>query len=170
MRPPLSARVAHAEGADLDLIYRWMSHPHVAAYWEQAWTRSRWQTQLLDHLAGPRCLPMVVSDGDVPVAYVEVYRVELDRLAGFHPARPGDLGLHLAIGDQDRTGAGLGTRILRAVVAGLFAAEPRCTRILAEPDVGNTRSLHAFAAAGFTDHGEIQLPEKTAALLIRERG
>ncbi|HZX04742.1 GNAT family N-acetyltransferase [Kribbella sp.] len=48
-------------------------------------------------------------------------------------------------------------------------SEPDCTRIVAEPDIENTPSLRAFEAAGFVQHGELRLPEKTAVLMVRPR-
>jgi lysine N-acyltransferase len=41
--------------------------------------------------------------------------------------------------------------------------------VVAEPDIENTPSVRAFAAAGFVQHGELQLPEKTALLMVRTR-
>ena len=43
-----------------------------------------------------------------PLAYVEAYRVARDVIAEHHPIAAHDLGIHLAIGDPDRTGRGLG--------------------------------------------------------------
>jgi RimJ/RimL family protein N-acetyltransferase len=46
--------------------------------------------------------------------------------------------------------------------------ESRC-RIVAEPDERNAASVRAFLAAGFRAAGTIQLPEKRAALVVRDR-
>ena len=40
---------------------------------------------------------------------------------------------------------------------------------MAEPDVTNLPSVRAFSAAGFVTQGELQLPEKTALLMVRTR-
>ena len=58
---------------------------------------------------------------------------------------------------------------LRLQAEGLLAAEPRCTRVVAEPDIRNAPSLRAFTAAGFRTVGDISLPDKTAALLVYPR-
>ncbi|GAA3398309.1 GNAT family N-acetyltransferase [Streptomyces roseoviridis] len=164
-----SARAAGAEGADLDLVHGWMRAPHVDAFWHQAWPRERWYEEIAGHLAGDAVLPVLVFLDDEPVAYVEVYRVTRDRLAPHYAHLPHDLGVHIAIGDPARTGRGLGRTLLRVLADGLLAADPRCTRVVAEPDVTNAPSLRAFAAAGFSTVGEITLPDKTAALLVRPR-
>lgn len=166
---PWSARVARAEGPDLDLVHGWMRSPHIDAFWHQAWPRERWAEEIAGHLAGDAVLPVLIGLDGTPFAYIEVYRVMRDRLAGHYPHLPRDLGLHIAIGEEGRTGKGLGRTLLRALAEGLLAADPLCTRVAAEPDVKNAASLRAFAAAGFRPAGEVVFPDKTAALLIHPR-
>lgn len=166
---PWSARVAGAEGADLDLVHGWMQSPHIDAFWHQAWPRERWHEEIAEHLAGDEILPVLIELDGTPLAYIEVYRVTRDRLAGHYPQLPHDLGVHIAIGEAGRTGKGLGRSVLRALAEGLLAADPACTRVVAEPDVNNAPSLKAFAAAGFRYAGEVAFPDKTAALLVRPR-
>ncbi|MGV9885102.1 GNAT family N-acetyltransferase [Streptomyces sp. NPDC003006] len=166
---PWSARVAQAEGADLDLVHGWMQSPHIDAFWHQAWPRERWAEEIAGHLAGDEILPVLVDLDDRPLAYIEVYRVLRDRLAGCYPYGPHDLGVHIAIGEASRTGQGLGRSLLRALAEGLLAADPACDRVVAEPDVTNAPSLKAFTAAGFRPAGEVVFPDKTAALLIHPR-
>jgi RimJ/RimL family protein N-acetyltransferase len=172
---PWSARVARPGGTDLDLVHDWMLSPHIDAFWHQAWPRERWAEEIAGHLAGDAILPLLIGldepdapDGR-PVAYAEVYRVARDRLAGHYPHGSHDLGVHIAIGEAGRTGRGLGRSLLRALAAGLLAADPECARVVAEPDVANAPSLRAFTAAGFRPAGEIVLPDKTAALLVHAR-
>ncbi|MGW5673796.1 GNAT family N-acetyltransferase, partial [Streptomyces sp. NPDC003860] len=64
---------------------------------------------------------------------------------------------------------GLGRALLRALADGLLAADPRCRRVVAEPDVRNAASVRAFHAAGYRPAGEVALGDKTAALVVRPR-
>ncbi|MFE0426948.1 GNAT family N-acetyltransferase [Streptomyces sp. NPDC058953] len=164
-----TARVARANGADLDLVHGWMQSPHIDAFWHQAWPKERWEEEISGHLAGDAILPVLVALDGEPFAYIEVYRVVRDRLCGFYPYDARDLGLHIAIGERTRTGRGLGRELLRALAEGLLAADPACRRVVAEPDLGNEPSLRAFAAAGFRDRGPITLPDKEALLMIHPR-
>ncbi|GLF94973.1 GNAT family N-acetyltransferase [Streptomyces yaizuensis] len=164
-----SARVARAEGPDLERVHGWMQSSHIEAFWHQAWPRERWVEEIADHLAGDTILPLMVDLDGRPFAYIEIYRVVRDRIAEKYPYRDHDLGLHIAIGEVSSTGKGLGRELLRALADGLLAADPACTRVVAEPDVTNAPSLKAFAAAGFRAAGRITFPEKDAALLIRPR-
>ena len=167
--PPWAIRTLHADGEDLDLVHRWMNTPHVAAGWNQDWPRRRWAEELAGQLAGERSRPCMVSRDGAPFAYVELYRVIRDRLATYYPVRPYDLGLHLAIGAPDDTGRGWGSELIRAIADGLFTAEQECSRVMAEPNVDNIRSVRAFQRAGFRPAGHITLPHKTAVLLVRSR-
>ncbi|MGI5479998.1 GNAT family N-acetyltransferase [Streptomyces lavendofoliae] len=169
LRAPWSARPARAEGADLDLVHGWMQSAHIDAFWHQAWPRERWYEEIAGHLAGDAILPVLVDLDGRPFAYIEVYRVVRDRLAGHYARLPHDLGVHIAIGEESRTGKGLGRALLRDLAEGLLAADPRCARVVAEPDVTNAPSLRAFEAAGFRPAGEVSFPDKTAALMVRPR-
>jgi RimJ/RimL family protein N-acetyltransferase len=162
-------RRADPDGADPDLLCRWMRSPHVAEYWRQAWPRARWERELRDQLGGAHSLPCVVERDDGPVLYLEVYRAARDRVASCYPAAPHDLGLHVAIGDPARTGRGLVRALLPPLTDALFAADPECTRVILEPDVRNERAIRSFTAGGFTPAGEISLPDKTALLMVRAR-
>ncbi|MEV0843552.1 GNAT family N-acetyltransferase [Actinocatenispora sera] len=154
---------------DLDLVHDWMNRPHVARYWQQDWPADRARDYLTGLLAGWVSRPMLGLLAGVPVSYWELYRAAVEPVGAAYPARPTDIGVHVLIGDPALTGRGLGSALLAAVRDGLFAADPACTRVVAEPDVRNTASVRAFRRAGFAHRGEIRLPDKTAALLIAER-
>ncbi|WP_223291156.1 GNAT family N-acetyltransferase [Streptomyces avicenniae] len=156
--------------ADLPLLTAWMNDPVVDAFWELAGPAARTAAHLAAQLDGDGgsvpCLG--VLDG-VPMSYWEIYRADLDPLAAHYPALPHDTGLHLLIGPANHRGRGLGTLLLRATAGLVLRHRPRCPRVVAEPDVRNAPSVAAFRAAGFRAAGEIALPGKRAALMLRER-
>lgn len=166
---PWRLRLVDPGGPDLDLVYRWMRTPRVVEGFGQPWDRERWIGDLGEQLRGDHSRPCLVDDGQLTFAYLELYRVWLDVLRDYYPARPHDLGVHLVIGEPSYAGRGVGTALLRAVTDGLFAADARCTRIVAEPNATNLASIRAFTKAGFHLVGPISLPGRDAALLIRER-
>ncbi|MGH8793185.1 MAG: GNAT family N-acetyltransferase [Stackebrandtia sp.] len=166
---PWSLRTASPEGPELDTVREWMRRPHVEEFWHQAWDRQRWQDEWRDQLAGDHVTPCVASYEDELLAYVEIYRVSRDVLAGHYSVEPHDVGVHLAVGDVARTGRGLGRRLLRELSTSLLEADPRCVRVVAEPDVRNAPSVKAFTAAGFRTCGTIELPDKTAVLCVYPR-
>ncbi|MFJ6615675.1 GNAT family N-acetyltransferase [Streptomyces sp. NPDC091289] len=155
---------------DLAVLSRWMNDPAVAAFWELAGPESVTADHLRPQLEGDgRSIPCLgVLDG-TPMSYWEIYRADLDPLARHYPARPHDTGVHLLIGGVKNRGRGVGTTLLRAVADLVLDNLPRCGRVVAEPDLRNTPSVSAFLSAGFRFSAEVDLPDKRAALMIRDR-
>ncbi|MFK0293982.1 GNAT family N-acetyltransferase [Streptomyces sp. NPDC090442] len=157
-------------GRDLDRIVSWMNEPVVNAFWELAGPPETTAAHLRAQLAGDgRSVPCLGVLAGVPMSYWEIYRADLDRVARYYPARPHDTGIHLLLGAGRDRGRGLGTALLRATADLVLDRRPRCGRVIAEPDLRNTPSVAAFLGAGFRYEEEIQLPEKRAALMVRDR-
>ncbi|MFC0041674.1 GNAT family N-acetyltransferase [Actinomadura rayongensis] len=169
LAPPFAARVARPDGPDLDLVHRWMNLPHVAAHYDQAWPRERWAAEIAGHLAGDYARPFIVSLDGRPIAYVELYRAARDVVGRVYPSRPHDVGFHLAIGETEAVGRGVGGRLFGAFIDGIFAAEPACTRIVSEPDASNAAARRTDEKLGLRFLGEVDLPHKRAALFIAPR-
>ncbi len=158
-----------ASSDDAGQIAWWMAQPHIQRWWQQDWSAERWAEELSRQTAGEHSIPCVASVDSDDLGYVELYRVRHDRLAEYYASDEHDWGVHVAIGDVTRVGRGLGRRLLREVADALLNAYPHCRRVVAEPDIDNTPSVRAFTAAGFVNQGELQLPEKTALLMVRTR-
>ncbi|BAJ31156.1 GNAT family N-acetyltransferase [Kitasatospora setae] len=154
---------------DLDLLAGWMNDPDTDRWWALAGPPATTAAHLAAQLDGDgRSRPVLALLDAVPTGYFELYRADLDPLAAHYPARPHDLGVHLLLAPAAR-GRGLAAPLLAATAARLLEREPRCTRVLAEPDVRNAPSVRAFARAGFTRAADLDLPDKRAALMIRRR-
>ncbi|MFG3170234.1 GNAT family N-acetyltransferase [Streptomyces sp. NPDC048200] len=155
---------------DAPLVSRWMNDPAVAAFWELEGPESVVEKHLRPQVDGDgRSVPCLgVLDG-IPMSYWEIYRADLDPLARHYPARPHDTGIHLLIGTVADRGRGLGSVLLRAVADHVLDKRPSCARVVAEPDLRNTPSVSAFLSAGFRYSAEVDLPDKRAALMVRDR-
>ncbi|MFE9769217.1 GNAT family N-acetyltransferase [Streptomyces sp. NPDC005808] len=155
---------------DLPLVTRWMNDPAVAVFWELAGAQSVAEEHLRRQVEGDgRSVPCLgVLDG-MPMSYWEIYRADLDLLARHYPARPHDTGIHLLIGGVANRGRGLGSTLLRAVADLVLDRRPLCARVVAEPALRNTPSVAAFLSAGFRFSAEVDLPDKRAALMVRDR-
>ncbi|WP_030563104.1 GNAT family N-acetyltransferase [Streptomyces aureocirculatus] len=155
---------------DLPLISRWMNDPAVAAFWELAGSASVTEAHLRPQLEGDgRSVPCLgVLDG-APMSYWEIYRADLDPLARHYPARPHDTGIHLLVGQVSDRGRGLGSTLLRATADLVLDHRRSCARVVAEPDLRNTPSVSAFLSGGFRFAAEVDLPDKRAALMVRDR-
>ncbi|WP_434597492.1 GNAT family N-acetyltransferase [Streptomyces sp. A5-4] len=155
---------------DLPIIARWMNDPAVAAFWDLAGTDDVTAAHLRGRIDGDgrsaACLG--VLDG-VPMSYWEIYRADLDPLARHYPARPHDTGIQLLVGSVADRGRGIGTALLRAVADLVLDRRPSCARVVAEPALRNTPSVAAFLGAGFRFAAEVDLPDKRAGLMVRDR-
>lgn len=155
---------------DLPLITRWMNDPAVAEFWELSGEQRITEDHLRAQVRGDgRSVPCLgVLDG-IPMSYWEIYRADLDPVARYYPSRPHDTGVHLLIGGVADRARGLGSVLLRTVSGLVLDNRPACTRVIAEPDLRNTPSIAAFLNAGFRLSAEVELPDKRAALMIRDR-
>ncbi|MEU2116925.1 GNAT family N-acetyltransferase [Streptomyces sp. NPDC016459] len=155
---------------DLPLLTRWMNDPAVAAFWELAGPETVTAEHVRAQIEGDgRSVPCLGVLDTTPMSYFEIYRADLDPLARHYPARPHDTGIHLLIGGVTDRSRGVGSTLLRAVADLVLDHRPRCTRVVAEPDIRNSPSVSAFLNGGFRYAAEIDLPDKRAALMMRDR-
>lgn len=154
---------------DVALLHRWMNDPEVARFWELALPTGRIAAYLCDQLGSAHSTPYIGELDGVPMSYWELYRADLDPLAAHYPARRADAGVHLLLGPAACRGRGLAAPLVRAVTGWQLDAAPSAERVVAEPDVANARSVRAFARAGFRRAADIDLPDKRAALMVRDR-
>lgn len=162
-------RAESESSPDVSLVHKWMHAEHVAATWRQDWSLPRWFEELSTQLAGEHSLPCIVSLDGREFAYVELYRVARDKIGECYSFHPRDLGVHIAVGDRQVIGRGLGSALLDTLAVGLLDADPECRRVVAEPDVHNGGSVAAFGKAGYEHVAEVGLPDKNSVLLARSR-
>lgn len=156
-----------ATPADAQALAAIMAEPDVERWWHQAWETDRWAGYIAGLLEDPDSLPLTLTEGDRVTGYVEVYRVATDVLGRHIGHTQTDLGMHLALGESLR-GRGFGVRLIGGVRGRAKEILDGCGRLVAEPDIMNTRSHRAFADAGFEAIGPVQLPDKTALLMASE--
>lgn len=154
---------------DCGLILEWMNRPHLVEAWEYPWPPERWWRYLPAQLDGEYLRPLIGSVHGAPVAYLEIYRAAKDSIAPRYPAEPYDIGIHVAIAEQRFVHRGLAPLLLPPVVANLFAAEPRCRRIMFDPDHRNTGARRVCEAAGCVFLGEHQMDNRRMALYALPR-
>lgn len=154
---------------DVALLHGWMNDPEVARFWELALPPDRIAAYLCDQVGSAHSTPYIGELDGIPVSYWELYRADLDPLARHYPARRADAGVHLLLGPAACRGRGLGPPLLRAVAGWQLAAATAASRVVAEPDVANARSVRAFERAGFHRVADVDLPDKRAALMVRDR-
>jgi RimJ/RimL family protein N-acetyltransferase len=146
-----------------------MNEPEVARFWKMPWPRERIASYLRQQDRSTHSTPYLGELDGVPMSYWELYRADLDPLARHYAARDHDAGLHMLLGPAECRGRGLAVGLLRAVSTWQLDADPRATRVVGEPDVDNVRTIRVAELAGFRRITDIDLPDKRAALMVRDR-
>ena len=165
--PPYGLRVAQC--ADAEMMSEWMNRPHLAAAWEYDWPAWRWRRHLSAQLQGTYSLPLIGSMRDVDRAYLELYWAAKDMISRHYDAEPYDMGLHAAIADLALVNRGFGPLLLPRIVASVFAAEPRCGRIMFDPDHRNNVARRLCDYVGCRFLGEHDTGTRRMALYAFER-
>ena len=146
---------------DLGLMYQWLRREHVRRWWDEHESYEDVADHYLPAIEGrrPTDLYLILLD-DRPVGFIQAYLLadhpDFGALVGLGA---GVAGVDLFIGEEELTGKGLGTNVLRAFVRDVVFAEPATSACIADPDVRNTASLRAFEKAGFRRVGEFLDPE-----------
>ena len=166
--PPYGLRIADPV-ADAGMVSEWMNRPHLVEAWEYPWPPQRWQRYMQAQLGGDYSRPFIGSFRGRDVAYIEIYRAAKDSIAPRYEADPHDLGIHAAVADLTLLNRGLVPLLLPQVVASLFEIDPRCRRVMFDPDHRNTgaRRVCEFAKCVFL--GEHDMSNRRMALYALPR-
>jgi aminoglycoside 6'-N-acetyltransferase len=147
--------------ADLPLIRRWLTQPHV----QQWWGDPDEQYDLVSgDLAEPAMDQYIVSTGGHSFGYLQCYDLTAWNV-GFGPQLPGTRGIDLFIGEPDMIERGHGSALIRSFVDGLL--RNGAPRAVTDPEPANRRAIRAYEKAGFeTDH-MVETPDGQALLMMR---
>jgi acetyl CoA:N6-hydroxylysine acetyl transferase len=154
---------------DLDLLHSWMNDPEVAQFWKMPWPRGDIASYLGRQLASSHSTSYLGELDGVPMSYWELYRADLDPLAQYYAARAHDAGMHFLLGPAESRGRRLAVALVRTVSSWQLDADPRATRVVGEPDVNNVRTIRVGELAGFRRIMDLDLPNKRATLMVRDR-
>jgi RimJ/RimL family protein N-acetyltransferase len=154
---------------DAELISEWMNRPHLVDAWEYDWPPTRWHRYLCAQLDGQYSRPFIASFRGKDFGYIELYRAAKDSIAPRYDADPHDIGLHAAIADVKFVNRGIGPILLPRVVASLFELEPRCRRIMFDPDHRNSGARRLCEYAGCDFLGEHDMANRRMALYALPR-
>ncbi|UGQ12976.1 acetyltransferase [Yinghuangia sp. ASG 101] len=139
---------------DFPLLRAWLSRPHVARWWNHETTAEAVARDFGPAARGeePSEDLLVHLDG-VPVALVQRCRIAdypeyVEELAPAVEVPEGAVSIDYLIGDPDRTGRGLGTRIIRAIVAATWTDHPDASAVIVPVHADNTASRRALEKAG----------------------
>jgi lysine N-acyltransferase len=165
---PYGLRLADPD-ADAEMIAEWMNRPHLAESWEYAWPAPRWRRYLRAQLDSEFSRPFIASLDGVDRGYVELYRAAKDSIATRYEYDPYDLGLHVAVADLDYMQRGHVGYLLPNLVASMLNLDPRCRRIMFDPDHRNVLARKFCERGGCVFLGEHDMSNRRMALYALAR-
>ena len=165
---PYGLRLADPH-ADAEMIAEWMNRPHLVEAWESAWSAARWRRYLGAQLDGGFSRPFIATLDAIPRAYIELYRAAKDSIANRYDHDPHDLGLHVAVADLDYIKRGHVGYLLPHLVGGIFGLDPRCRRIMFDPDHRNVLARTFCERGGCVFLGEHDMSNRRMALYVLPR-
>ncbi|MEU2773205.1 GNAT family N-acetyltransferase [Streptomyces sp. NPDC007162] len=165
---------------DADTVHSWVAEER-AAFWGMTGLTRDQVAGIYTHMAGLDTHHAHLAEKDgAPVALLQTYEPEADRVSECYDARPGDIGVHVLLAPAGPQGPRPGwTRsLLHVFTEYVFGALDR-RRIVVDPDVRNEKAIARFRSQGFrlgpavvlpeTDLPDVYLPEKRARLAFLTR-
>jgi hypothetical protein len=171
---PLDAR------ADAEVLHGWVSEER-ASFWGMNGLTAGQVAEIYAHMdtLDTHHAFLLVRDGR-PVALLQTYEPDADRVGEVYAVEPGDIGIHLLVAPAGPDGARPGwTSALARVVTSYALLGLDRRRIVVDPDVRNDKAVARFLRQGFTagpavvlpevDLPDVYLPEKKAQLAFLTR-
>ncbi|MFF6982402.1 GNAT family N-acetyltransferase [Streptomyces sp. NPDC008343] len=169
-----------APHADADLLHGWVRQERASFWGMNGLTRDQ-VAGIYAHMdtLDTHHAFLVALDGD-PVAVLQTYEPEADRVSECYEVLPGDIGIHLLLAPVGPGGARPGwTSALLAVVASYVFGTLDRRRVVVDPDVRNEKAVARFLKQGFAagpavvlpevDLPDVYIPEKKAQLAFLTR-
>lgn len=136
------------------LLGRWHADPQVYVWWEgRPLSEAEIRAQYLDRDDGAE--PCLVRFEGRPVGFLQFFPIVGDwRRAVGLPDGEEAWGLDLFLAEEADRGRGLGTRLVRGVLARL-AQERGASLVLIDPLIDNPRAIACYRRAGFQEAGPL---------------
>ena len=165
---PYGLRLADPD-VDAEMIAEWMNRPHLAESWEYARPAAWWRRYLRAQLESGFSRPCVGSLDGVDRGYIELYRAAKDSIATRYECDPYDLGLHVAVADLEYMKQGHIRYLLPHLLVSMFTLDPRCRRVMFDPDHRNVLARKFCESGGCVFLGEHDMSNRRMALYALPR-
>ncbi len=147
--------------ADLPLVQRWLTLPHVREWWGDPAEQHRIVSGDLDE---PAMDQFIVSIEAKPFGYIQCYDLTAWN-TGFGQHPPGTRGIDQFIGEPDMIERGHGSAFIRGFVDDRFRSG--APRVVTDPDPANHRAIRAYENAGFIRDRLVDTSKGEALLMVR---
>lgn len=145
--------------SDFPLFQKWLSAPHVSAWWHESLDPAGIEAKYGPRIDGAEpTLTFIIEHDGRPIGWIQWYLwSDYPEHAEQLRAEPGSAGIDLAIGELAMTGLGLGPTAITEFLKQIVFANPTVIAVITDPEERNLRSLRAFEKAGFRVTDTVQL-------------
>ena len=156
------------ERSDFPLLQRWLSEPHVDAWWHEPLDLAGLERKYGPRTDGTEPTHVFIIEHDTrPIGWIQWYRwTDYPQHSAQLEAGPSTAGLDISIGEPSSIGMGIGPVAIREFVLHVVSAEAGITAVVADPEERNGRSCRAFEKAGFTSAGVVRLEGEEARRIV----
>jgi aminoglycoside 6'-N-acetyltransferase len=157
--------------SDFPLLQKWLSEPHVDAWWHQPLDLPGLEQKYGPRIDGSRPVHVfIIEHDDQPIGWIQWYRwSHYPEHAAQINAESGAVGIDIAIGEASLIGKGLGSNAIRDFVLSVVSAESGITAIVTDVEERNGRSCRAFERAGFAPVRTVQITGETVRRRVMRR-
>jgi aminoglycoside 6'-N-acetyltransferase len=125
----------------------------LQAHWREWWGEPEEELAMIYAVHEGEHLPFIACIDDEKIAYVQCWwPAQHPDVAWVKDMSITERGIDMSIGDASNLGKGLGTHIMKAFAAKMFA--DGVTRLVIDPDKRNARAIAAYTKAGFKPYAE----------------
>ncbi len=143
---------------DLDVMVTWLNDPRVLAFYEEPPS----DFDRVTRKYGPRIdgnhdvTPCIVEYDDVPIGYLQYYKMQADALKSLDYPSPGNqllYGIDQFIGEPALWGKGIGTEMIRMTLS--YLEKQGVSKVLLDVKKSNGRAIRSYEKCGFTPVKEL---------------
>ncbi len=140
---------------DVELVAAWLREPHVQQWWKDPTAPDKVEEEHRTRVAGEDLTEMfIIGWNGRDIGIVERYRLDdhpdwARAIAGSGQAFQHGAGIDYAIGVPDLIGRGIGSTVIAAFSAELFAAYTDVEVIVVMPQAANRASCRVLEKAGY---------------------
>jgi RimJ/RimL family protein N-acetyltransferase len=162
--------------ADLPLMCRWISAPHVHRWWHDSSDPAAVSAEYLPCIEGGEpSHPLIAESPAGPVGFLQWYRWRnYPDYAGRIGAGSDEAGFDYLIGEPEFCGKGLGTRLIAALIDHILEQDPTVGGFVVDPEQANTASRRVLEKnrlllVGVTEIADPEDPQTGPTAIYRLR-
>ena len=141
--------------ADIEMMQRWLRQAHVQQWWKDPSAPDKVEEEHRDRVRGKDLTELlIIGWHGRDIGLIQRYRLDDEpewarAIAGSGLTFPHGAGIDYAIGESALIGRGLGTAVVQAFSAEVFAVYPDVEVIVVTPQAGNRASCRVLEKAGY---------------------